>query len=125
MIEIKVNGTYTADKTATGCTKEGKDWEMIAVKDPGRGHKDVTIWATNRPSSVQSGGTFLVEAITSVTYKARKNSAGEWHDVVNIEARVKPLSRPGVNVSAEDFSDLPPSSSTFQDLSGGDDELPF
>lgn len=111
---VKVGEVLTAGFAKTGERKDGSgSWEMIVVKDSGKGKRDITIWVTNAPSGVVKDGTFTVESIESVKWGARKDNNDSWRDDVSINATVK-------------ANAIPDAASIFSDLDGDDDgELPF
>ena len=112
-VNIEKGGIYTAEKVRTGTSQAGKDWAMISVKAE-KGHKRVTLWPVGK-INFDTGDTFKVDEILSVSLKARKDQTGEWRDEVNVNCKVHAEARP----------EPEPSSTTFREISGDEDELPF
>lgn len=113
MIEIKPNSALTAHKVASGHNEHGP-WELIAVKEEGRGRKTLTIWPSKVPSGVAEGTQFVLTSIDVVKFGAKKGRDGEWHDEVSVRGPVIPLASYGTAPAApgsynpmDDNGDLP------------------
>lgn len=118
MIHVKLNEVLDAYEVRTGTSEKG-DWQCITVKEnEGKGRKKATIWVENCPTSIYSGGKFLVRKITEVrmTSKEFPKGSGKWTDVTNITAMIEPVNvgavgiNPGYNTSfseLEDSGELP------------------
>lgn len=89
MNSIKQGETYTAIRHRTG-----EDWELIAVKDE-KGNFEITLYVSNRPSAVEEGKRFLVNAINGISYGNKQNRNGEWVPFVRTYAEVTPVDETG------------------------------
>lgn len=122
MIELKTGEVYLATRANGGESGKGP-WQYVAVREDGKGRKEIVIWVENRPQPITAESRFRIKTIHSVKFASRKDNAGVWHDEVNVSADIEPVMSVdqavtnGINV-------YPPSSSTFEDL-GEDGELPF
>lgn len=85
MNSIRQGETYTALRHRTG-----EDWELIAVKDE-KGNFEITLYVSNRPSAVEEGKRFLVNAINGISYGNKQNRNGEWVPFVRTYAEVTPV----------------------------------
>lgn len=90
--EIKKGEVLTANLVKSGKNADGDAWELIIVKDTGKGKRDISIFADNAPSGVETGGSFVVDDIRLVKYGARKDKNGYWHDFVSVNATVRQIS---------------------------------
>ena len=124
MIEIKVGEVYTAKRAKMGESAKGS-WQFVAVKEVGKegkeGRKEILIWVSNKPVNITDGENFRVAAINSVKFASRKDNAGVWHDEVNVEAEIVPV----MDINGAINSGIDVSTCTFEDLAGGDGDLPF
>ena len=95
MLKIEKGGEYTAHRVRTGEASRGP-WELIVVREDGRAHREVTIFARNTPSGVEEGGRFRVLEITSAGPRRGKNADGTWtnYEKTSIEAIVEPTGGP-------------------------------
>ena len=103
MLELKVGEIYKAERVRSGDSSRGS-WELIGMKETGKGKKEITIWVTNVGSGVTEGGEFRIKSIESTKYAARKDNNGNWKDDVSIGATVEPV---GFSENPYDFSDMP------------------
>lgn len=124
MLKLELNKGYTAMRVRNGESSRGV-WELIVVKEEGKGKKELTIWTTNSPSGVTEGNMFSIKNISSIKYGARRDNNGNWRDDVSLEAEVEPLSYTD-NVVFEDLSDMPfdmgadPFAASANSYGGGD-----
>lgn len=84
MNSIKAGETYTALRHRTG-----DDWELISVRDD-KGHFEITLYVSNRPSAVEEGKRFSVTKIRGLSYGSKQNAGGEWIPYVRAYAEVSP-----------------------------------
>ena len=90
--EIKKGEALTANLVKSGTNADGDAWELIIVKDTGKGKRDISVFADNAPTGVQTGDTFSVDDIRLVKWGARKDRNGYWHDFVSVNGVVKQIS---------------------------------
>ena len=92
MMKIEKGGEYTAHRVRSGEADKGP-WELIVVKENGRAHREITIFARNTPSGVVEGGMFKVNEIISAGPRRTKNPDGTWSsfEKTSIEAVVEPV----------------------------------
>jgi hypothetical protein len=105
MLKLELNTGYTAMRVRNGESSRGP-WELIVVKEEGKGKKEITIWTTNSPSGVTEGNMFTIKNISMVKYGARKDGNGNWRDDVSLEAEVEPMGYTD-GVVFEDLDDMP------------------
>lgn len=105
MLKLELNTGYTAMRVRNGESSRGH-WELIVVKEEGKGKKEITIWATNSPSGVTEGNMFRIKSVSMVKYGARKDGNGNWRDDVSLEAEVEPMGYTD-GVVFEDLDDTP------------------
>lgn len=108
MLKLELNTGYTAMRVRSGESSRGP-WELIVVKEEGKGKKEITIWTTNSPSGVIEGNMFRIKNVSLIKYGARKDNYGNWKDDVSIEAEVEPIGYAGGDVFEDigDISDCP------------------
>lgn len=92
MLKIEKGGEYAAHRVRSGEADKGP-WELIVVKEEGRAHREVTIFARNTPSGVVEGGRFRVSEIISAGPRRTKNPDGTWSsfEKTSLEAVVEPI----------------------------------
>lgn len=105
MLKLELNTGYTAMRVRSGESSRGH-WELIVVKEDGKGKKEITIWATNSPTGVTEGNMFRIKNVSMVKYGARKDGNGNWRDDVSLEAEVEPMGYTD-GVVFEDLDDMP------------------
>lgn len=113
MVKIEKGGEYTATRFRSGENDRGH-WELVVVKAEGRARQNLTIFPTNSPTGIQEKDNFIVKEISGVAVKQKQDSNGEWKltdtQVWAELERVEPV-------------DLEDVSSTYDDLSGGFDDI--
>lgn len=118
-VEVKMGGVYEASIVKSGTSSQGA-WKMIAIKEEGRGWKEITIWV-DPTTPVEEGGSFRVDKITTVRFTARKDSRGEWRDACSVNAIISP----SAPVNSDNGGGAPSHGSRFVNVDVGDEELPF
>ena len=118
MIELKIGELYTAARARQGESPKGP-WQFAAVREDGKGRKEILIWVDNRPQPIAEGGKFRLGAISSVKFASRKDNAGVWHDECNITASIEPV-MDAAAAAAKGIDVMP----GFSELDN-DGELPF
>lgn len=122
MIELKTGEVYTAARARSGESGKGP-WQFAAVKEEGKGRKEILIWVENKPVNLAEGGNFRIKKIHSVKFASRKDNAGNWRDEVNVSADIEAVM--SVNDAVTSGIDVyPPASTTFAEMTD-EDELPF
>lgn len=106
MIKLDLTSGFKAALVRSGVSSRG-NWELIVVKEEGRGKRQITIWPTNAPSGVVEGNLFRIKNIPVVKYGARKDQNGNWRDDVSIEAEVESMSYTDNGSAFDDLDDCP------------------
>lgn len=113
MVKIVVGEEYTAGFVRHG-TKNGNPWQLIRVKDE-QGRRTVHVWADNAPTGIQEGAKFRIDSISGVKYTSKRFN-DKWVDEVDVTAHL---------TQTQSRDEAEASSSTFSELAGDDEELPF
>ena len=127
---IEKGMALTANLVKSGTNKDGDAWELIIVKDSGKGKRDISVFSDNAPSGVQTGDTFSVDDIRLVKWGARKDRNGYWHDFVSVNGTVKRISAaPPMPDEEPPFYPAAAPGDIYADIKEGmmddDDELPW
>ena len=106
MLRVEKGGEYTAHRVRTGEADKGP-WELIVVKEDGRAHREMTVFARNTPSGVVEGGLFKVKEILSAGPRRTKNPDGTWSsfEKTSIEAVVEPVEQSLEDLGSGDLED--------------------
>lgn len=110
MNRINVGDVCKAAKRRFGSTDKG-DWEMLITQDE-RGHNDIVVFVSNRPSNVEENGCFRIDKINSVSYGNKKGTDGNWYASVSIDAEVSSVMTQSeylkkVDCEEESWQDIP------------------
>lgn len=123
---VKINEPLEAGDFTSGKNSDGGKWEMIVVKDTGKGKRDICIFPTNVPSGVTKGGLFKLSSIEAVKWGARQDREGKWREKVTVNATVQSAAsaqKPDRYISNEDSATA--YSGLMQEITVDDDELPW
>lgn len=98
MLQVEKGGEYTAARFRTGDSETGK-WEIIAVKEVGGAHREVSIFAANVPCGVKEHSRFRVDEITKIRFRRKKDANGKWtlEDKPIVEAVMSPIEEVGLD----------------------------
>ena len=110
MVKIEVGKVLDAFKVMSGSSDKGEYCSIIVKENTGKGHKQMKIWANNKPCNVRDGGKFRINKITEVRYCAKEfpKGSGKWNDEVVLSADVEAINigAVGLNVDCPSWQEV-------------------
>lgn len=142
MIDIKVGTVLTAYSVTSGKSDYYGDWEQIVVRDETTKTKKkgqglmLPILVQNKPSGVQTGGTFKIVSVDGLQLMLKQRSSKQGatlydqqnkpikERVVKVYATVEPVDAPTTPVPQDDIFNEVPDDDIFGEKEAKE-EIPF